>query len=129
MSIAAEIKMMREAAAVLRERAQRATSPPWADSPSGNPYRALVAPKPHPDRENPETGGWAYEESYGGCLVGESLMKSDRAYIATMHPGVGLALADWLDRIADASNPGDDTDPAGLDIAKLILNVDSEVPA
>ena len=25
------------------------------------------------------------------------------AYIATMHPGVGLALADWLDRVAEHS--------------------------
>jgi hypothetical protein len=27
-------------------------------------------------------------------------MWGDRAYIATMHPGVALALADWLDHLA-----------------------------
>lgn len=111
---------LREAAAVLRQRASRATPPPWRDA-APNKWRALVADEPHPDRENPEVGGWAWDEGYGGCLIGESLMKSDRTYIATMHPGVGLALADWFELIAQGVNPGDDTEPAGLDVARLIL--------
>lgn len=114
--------VLRRAAAVLRERATAATPPPWRESPvNGNRYSALVADLPHPERPNVSAGGWDWDDNYGGCLVGESLMSHDRAYIATVHPGVGLALADFLDWAADDVNPGDDTEPAGLDIARAIL--------
>jgi hypothetical protein len=90
--------VLRRAAERLREVAGKATPGPWRDSTvDGNRYGALVADQPHPDRPNPASGGWGWDEGYGGCLIGESLMRADRAYIATVHPGVALALADWLD--------------------------------
>lgn len=59
---------LREAARVLRERLDRLE--PWEG--------------------DEDTRGWVDE--YGG--IGTSY---DMQYIATVHPGVGLALADWLD--------------------------------
>lgn len=43
--------------------------------------------------------------------------KADAHYIATMHPGVGTALADWLDSEADH---GLNIDPAALTVARRI---------
>jgi len=93
--------VLSRAAALLRARAKAATPGPWRLSNSR--YGALVADQPHPDRLNPAAGGWAWEDAYGGCLVGESLMRQDREYLATLHPGVGLAIADWLDATAAAA--------------------------
>jgi hypothetical protein len=98
---------LRRAAETLRDKANAATPGPWREGrdPTGrNTYAALVADSPHPDRTNPDKGGWGYDEGYGGCLIGESLMAADRRYIATMHPGVALALADWLTWEADLSS-------------------------
>lgn len=90
------IEELREAARLMRERAQMATPSPWRESGvDGNRYAALVADQPHPDRM--KGGGWQWDEGYGGCLIGESLMATDRAYIASWHPAVALAVADWLD--------------------------------
>lgn len=91
---------LQQAATLLRERAKAATPGPWRDSSTvdGVRFGALVADEPHPDRM--QGGGWAWDEGYGGCLIAESLMMSDRAYIALMSPTVALALADWLDLMA-----------------------------
>ena len=78
---------LREAAKVLRERAERVTPGPWeafrrgdADGPFG-----VCA----------ETVGDLDQDVYYGSG------RADAIYIATMHPGVGLALADWLDTAAN----------------------------
>ena len=103
---------LREAARVLRERAESATgaSYHWTPLPAGEGVarvfcgRVLVAKT---------------DETIGGS-------GANAAYIATMHPGVGLALADWLDdeagRIELADN-GWDARPyeAALRLADLIL--------
>ena len=74
---------LREAARVLRERAEATT---WA----------------------PECGGWwlpfvrsAFPVAEADVTVAEARDGGTAAYIATMHPGVGLALADWLDNAAE----------------------------
>lgn len=69
---------LRRAAEALRGRADNATSGPWEGRHGSVTSELFVIAearsfKPH----------------------------SDMAYIATMHPGVGLALADWLDERAE----------------------------
>ena len=94
------VDRIREAAALLRYRASRSTPGPWRLGDS--PYAALVADQPHPSRVNAENGGWAWDDGYGGCLVGESMMAADRVYFVTMQPEVGALLADLLDDVAAA---------------------------
>ena len=92
------VDRIREAAALLRHRASRSTPGPWR---LGNsPYAALVADQPHPSRAHAENGGWAWNDGYGGCLIGESMMAADRVYFVTMQPEVGALLADLLDDVA-----------------------------
>lgn len=67
-------ELLRKAATILRERAEAATVAPWEAFADG-----LV---------------WA--DRLGDPVSGSTLTE-DSDYIATMHPGVGLALADWLD--------------------------------
>lgn len=80
---------LREAAKVLRERAQNTPAGPWFFSegthgdPSGGPTYVSVVSK---DSGHPVCMG-NYDGHDGHAAV----------YIATMHPGVGVALADWLD--------------------------------
>lgn len=82
---------LREAARVLRERAQAATSGPWEASTSTNP--TYVAQVGHLAERDP-----SYIAACGPASVGGDHAAS---YIATVHPGVGLALADWLDTAAN----------------------------
>lgn len=65
--------VLREAAALMRERAEAATPGPWTyeDAPNGFPP---MVDKPH---------------------------LSDAEHIASWHPAVALAVADWLDAQAD----------------------------
>ena len=92
------VDRIREAAALLRHRASRSTPGPWR---LGNyPYAALVADQPHPSRDHAENGGWAWDDGYDGCLIGESMMAADRVYFVTMQPEVGALLADILDDVA-----------------------------
>ena len=92
------VDRIREAAALLRYRASRSTPGPWR---LGNsPYAALVADQPHPSRAHAENGGWGWDDGYGGCLIGESMMAADRVYFVTMQPEVGALLANLLDDVA-----------------------------
>ena len=99
---------LRQAARVLRERAEAATPGPWlTHDEDGDPY---IAP--------PATGAL--------LITAHPLevARANAAYIATMHPGVGLALADWLEAQADLSERGYTQDPrylAALALADLIL--------
>ena len=79
---------LREAAKTLRQRAEAATPGPWIAE---------------------------YSKKSGHCVIDaesrnalDSVVRAthfrdvgDATYIATMHPLVGLALADWLDAVAD----------------------------
>ena len=80
---------LRQAATTLRERAIAATRPdemhPWGDE-----SLPSLPPEMHPNEVNAALGG-----TWG-------------TYYATMHPGVGLALADWLDRAAEKRAGGED---------------------
>lgn len=104
---------LREAARLLRERAEKATPGPWASLDGGD---RLVAWKPDGD------GDFDY-------VIDEPIGNADNAdYIALMHPGVGLALADFLDvalRTVDVVQGLDGSWPpftaAALTIARAVL--------
>jgi hypothetical protein len=100
---------LRKAAETLRERATAASKAPWSPEPL---YDLSV-----------------WSEANDDCQivsVGTSGSHDDLRYIATMHPGVGLALADWLDTRAELHEltarlevPNLDNCP-GLALARLI---------
>ena len=95
-----------EAARVLRERAEAATPGPWTVVPGASNVWHF------PEEGTPTlvVGGT------GAARVQRRSTEarlSDAAYIATVHPGVGLALADWLDAVALRAEEVADTLPAG----------------
>jgi hypothetical protein len=84
---------LRKAAETLRERAEKATPGPWRQEYSKASGDCVIDAESH------------------NCL--DSVARTthfrsglDAAYIATMHPGVGLALAEWLDQCADRLDRG-----------------------
>lgn len=100
---------LREAAKVLRERAEAATAPDEMH-PYGNRALPALPASAHPDEVRGLLGG-----TWGD-------------YYATVHPGVGLALADWLDAEADvpyytpkAYGTADGVTSAAHRLADLIL--------
>ena len=93
-----------EAAKVLRQRAEAATPGPW---------RAMEYDN-YPGDEGVALLGSA-ATVIGSHMIGyfhvggQAQMEADGALAATMHPGVALALADWLDEAgADYFAFGDD---------------------
>ena len=84
---------LREAAAVLRERAEAATPGPW-EADGGEISQHWSRPEPWQPVASGEVACMAY--CYGGSARGID-RDEDAAYIAMMHPPVALALADWLD--------------------------------
>lgn len=83
------IDTLRRAAALLRERAGKATDGPWTTQWYEHyvhiyaPNRILSERCPYPYTDAEDEHGW------------------DADYMALMHPPVALALADWLDAEAD----------------------------
>ena len=97
---------LRNAAEVLRERATAATVAPWEASP---------------------VDGLVWADRLGDPVSGSTLSE-DATYIATVHPGVGLALADWLDYFGDLLAKAEELDMVeerpfrdSLAVARLIL--------
>ncbi len=91
---------LREAGRLMRERAQAATPGPWEHKqPEGDWHWVWVAGVP----------------TYAGvaeCQItdGSDLNQEgrDAAHIASWHPAVALAVADWLDEEAAWTGQGDD---------------------
>lgn len=104
---------LRQAANTLRGWAEKATSGPWEARLGGD--HAWVAL--YDDEEKIPEG-----ESLPSFEQGGSATSYDAAYIATMHPGVGLALAAWLDDEARAvaAYHANKANPFALDLARLI---------
>ena len=121
--------LLRQAAKVLRERAEAATSGPWRWDQYRDDLPYLVGRGGDPatyayDTEVIEANHAGQCGCRSACYLGLEVAHADRDYIATMHPGVGLALADWLDIAARRLDeglgyPGDYERP--LTIARLIL--------
>jgi len=78
---------LRQAANVLRERAEKATPGPWREEYSGKTGPVVLDVESHN----------ALDHVAKCCHYRAGF---DAAYIATVHPGVGLALADMLDTVA-----------------------------
>jgi hypothetical protein len=111
--------LLREAVALIRQRAEAATSSPWRDSTvDGNRYAALVSDT-MPTGRKPGSG-WDDTEGYGGYLIAESLQPQDRQYIASWHPAVAIAASAWLEASIPAS-PRDRVSPEALAVARTYL--------
>lgn len=102
--------LLRAAATKLREAANLHGDPgPWIVK-QGNGFLRVGPPG------RPAGKGW--RSSAGADLPEER--RDTAEYIALMHPGVGTALADWLDSAAeDAEQIG--PDPRALATARAIL--------
>lgn len=82
---------LRDAARVLRERGEMATPGPWRAS--------VLDGVEHDDGSSGYRGG-IYPGTMSGpppIFVTNCIDKRDADFIAAMHPGVALALADWLE--------------------------------
>lgn len=79
---------LREAARLIRERAQAASAAPWC-------VRVLPARTTGTLHPSP-----AQYMVIAGPVNVANAGEPDAPFIAAMHPGVALALADWLDRTA-----------------------------
>ena len=79
---------LRSAASTLRRTAEQATPGPWAPADGSIPYGHRVGTADQTD--------WV---AWTGAIT-EERSEADAAHIATMHPGVSNALADWLDLFA-----------------------------
>ena len=94
---------LRRAAALLRERADAATPGPWSAAdeygliPEADPAWCISQMRPGYQSMSP-TEGYVGDVAEVWCERKDACPDAD--YIATMHPGVGLALADWLDLMA-----------------------------
>jgi hypothetical protein len=85
-------EILREAAALMRERAEAATEGPWRVGAEGS----------EGSRVNPRTGD-KREDSRWIASVNGRVQPEDghnAAHIASWHPAVALAVADWLDATA-----------------------------
>jgi hypothetical protein len=96
---------LRQAAETLRTRAAAASTGPWESFVLGSEGYAVVADRPETERRRSRIRvarfGWEDWDTD----------KANAHWVATMHPGVGLALADWLDltahrieRVEDSGN-------------------------
>jgi hypothetical protein len=94
-----DIDLIREAAALMRQRAEWANEGPW-------------------ERGRDWAGTYTIDADSIGTL-GQGFVGTDAIHIASWHPTVALAVADWLSDIATRHEP----DPEPLD---LMLHYDSD---
>lgn len=98
--------LLRRAAALMRERAEAATPGPWLADPDtwhphGNPlgYRRVVSGEANP------ISGIRTPHLHTALLTPPASPEdrqaaADAAHVASWHPAVALAVADWLDACA-----------------------------
>lgn len=82
------LEALRSAARLIRDRAEAVPPGPWTVTTESAKWGGVVAPA---TADHPEM------EGYGGHLIGESMSEAKRVHVATWHPAVALAVADWLD--------------------------------
>jgi len=88
---------LRDAARLMRERAQAATSGPW-ETPPECPGEITYGYR----REgSSHIATWIATIDVSDEDISEAELGANAEHIASMHPGVALAVADWLDRFAD----------------------------
>ena len=108
---------LRTAAERLRKLAGQATEAPWATAWNGQQHELRS-----PDGAAYPIAEWTYAIATWEPQASEQRAECDTAnadYIAAMHPGVGQALADWLESEAEFGAEG--FDPAALTVARTIL--------
>lgn len=111
-------EILRKAASLMRERAEAATSGPWEFRPRRG-FQGM--------RDNPATIGFLDDAGYFVMLrEGTWATENDMTYVASWHPAVALAVADWLERCAEwlDRHPQDAT-PDALAVARAYLGSDS----
>ena len=89
---------LRTAATRLRKLAGQAAEAPWSTAWNGQEYELR-----RPDEAAYPIAEWTYAIATVEPKASVQRAECDTAnadYIAAMHPGVGLALADWLDTAA-----------------------------
>jgi hypothetical protein len=107
---------LHKAAEVLRERATAATEGPWRVCAEGSEGSRIA----------PDSGDKRERTRFIGIMNGRVQPEDGRnaRYAATMHPGVGLALADWLDQCAKgACCDGCMADPAADPLREQALRI------
>lgn len=110
--------LLREAAAKMRERAEAATPGPWhvceGDEHEGDWADERVSGPGHEPIAALDSADYESDPD-------EPSAENDAVHIASWHPAVALAVADWLDRAADlyAANPYDDRFP-GSETARAL---------
>lgn len=81
--------LLRRAAALMRERAEKVTTGPWEFRPRRG-FQSM--------NDSPATIGFVDTAGYFVMLrEGTWATECDMGYIASWHPAVALAVADWLD--------------------------------
>lgn len=80
------VELIREAARLIRERAEAATPGPWESLDGGD---RLIAWKLDPSGQFDDDWDYVVDEPIGNSANAE--------HIASWHPGVALLVADWLD--------------------------------
>lgn len=93
---------LRRAAKLMRERAEAATPWPWAWEATGDKDSSWAVGFVQDEDGNPLTGEIGQGEGIVIDGVCESIAgnPTDGAHIAAMHPGLALAIAEWLDKVA-----------------------------
>lgn len=110
--------LLREAAAKMRERAESATPGPWRVGAEGS----------EGSRVNPATGDKREDSHWIASVNGRVQPEDGRNadYIASWHPAVAFAVADWLEQHADyAQSLGRESGPNPLAVARAYLGRDS----
>ena len=118
-------ELLRKAASMLREQAKGATPGPWNTDgpfwvdPPGKPISEMTV-----EARAGVTAGAERRLVMAGTWDSRS---EDATYIATMHPGVGLALADWLVSEAVQAEEGWVIGPdyPSMRLARLIVGGDA----
>lgn len=110
-------EVLRRAAGLMRERAEAATPGPWEILWNAVAYIDTVADPGDP------TGQTPMQSPEKVADAGER----DRVHIASWHPAVALAVADWLDLVARLLDEGFDANAethAALTVARAYLGAD-----
>ena len=110
---------LRTAASKLRKITEKTSQAPWSTHWSGQQYELLAPGREYPIAE------WSYAIVTWGPKVSEQRAECDTAdadYVAAMHPGVGLALATWLEHEA----AGHEAVQGVGDVSAELINVQVE---
>lgn len=106
-------ELLREAAAAMRERAQAATPGPW------EPYENI-----HAETAAVEVGRGGFGVVALPATGRPDYGKANIEHVASWHPSVALAVADWLDHEASYVGEGlecDGTTSRALAVARAYL--------